>query len=379
MKILLVCDQFSPERSNYCYGLARSFVKMKHDVLIMSSKHRGRKDLGPNYEELDGIQVHRIPSIFIDRISWVFTPSASANLTRIARENNVDVVNSMHLVHYSTFTSANASLPKNTPLIISVLGTREQMGSALMNMLTRIFEQTIAKRTLRRANGIIADSYETKKSILRIGINPNKIEVIYDGVDTSKFVNTFDRSKSGSFNVVFVGGLRKQKGVYDLLRAIPKIENVIPSLRVLFIGDGPEREALRMTMKDLNIDSSTVIFTGVQPREKIISYLREASCFVLPSLSEGVSLALLEAAACQLPIVATKVGGTSEIMKNHDNAILTEPVSPDQLADAIAWIYRHPQESAVMGKNARLTAEKLDWLQIGQQTLEFYQKKLVLN
>lgn len=347
---------------------------MGNKVVILSSKHISKQEIGPEHEEIDGIEVVRIPSFFVDRMSWVYTPSASSMIAKVVKDYDIEIINAMHLVHYSTFTSVNARIADNIPIVISVLGTRENMGSAFLNFITRIFEHTLAKKTLGKANGIIADCIETRKSITRIGNYEQKVRVIYEGVDTSKFF-PISRHERDTFNITFLGGLRKQKGVHDLMAAAPTIISRIPHAKIIFVGDGPERQNLKYTSSSLGINNN-IIFMGNQPRNRVSSILQESDCFVLPSWSEGISMAILEAAATGLPIVATKAGGTTELIKNGENGLLADQRSPESIAQLIIWLSQNPEKAKQIGLAARKMAENLDWMKIATQTLDYYHSVL---
>lgn len=347
---------------------------MGNKVIVLSSKHISKHELGSNHEEVDGIQVVRIPSFFVDRISWAYTPSASSMIAKVVKDYDIEIINAMHLVHHSTFTSVNARIADNIPIVISVLGTRENMGNAFLNFMTRIFEHTLAKKTLAKADGIIVDCIETKKSIRRIGNYEGKIKVIYEGVDTSMFFPVNQR-KRDTFNITFLGGLRKQKGVRDLMAAAPAIISKIPHARIIFVGDGPERQHLKHMCSSLGLDNN-VIFMGNQPRNRVSSILRGSDCFILPSWSEGISMAILEAAATGLPIVATRAGGTVELIKNGENGLLVDQRSPATIAELIVWLSQNPDKAEEIGAAARKMAESLDWMKIAEQTLDYYRSIL---
>jgi glycosyltransferase involved in cell wall biosynthesis len=118
------------------------------------------------------------------------------------------------------------------------------------------------------------------------------------------------------------------------------------------VGEGPQKKALESQARDLGIDAQ-VTFTG--EAADVFSVLQRASVFVLPSFSEGLSNAVLEAMACSLPVVATDCGGTPEIITHGSNGILVSPGSADQIYSAIKKIIADRDFACSLGKNARDT------------------------
>lgn len=137
--------------------------------------------------------------------------------------------------------------------------------------------------------------------------------------------------------ILAVGRLSQEKAHRDLLQAFGRLcrGNVWPSLKLVIVGDGPERTRLQAQAASLNI-AANVKFMGQQ--SDVHAYYGIADVLVLPSHSEGSPNVLLEAMAAQVPIVATAVGGVPEIVENGETALLVTPSTPDQMADAISAI-----------------------------------------
>jgi len=115
---------------------------------------------------------------------------------------------------------------------------------------------------------------------------------------------------------------------------------------------------------------------GLIPNEKIPEYLAAADCFVLPSLSEGLGIAILEAQACGVPVIASRVGGISDIIKDGKTGILVEPKNPEAISQAIIKIFSEPEFAQKITQNAKANLEKYDWNNIGRQIERIYQELL---
>ncbi|ABL79118.1 glycosyltransferase family 4 protein [Thermofilum pendens] len=187
------------------------------------------------------------------------------------------------------------------------------------------------------------------------GIPEEKIEFIPNGVDTSTFQLCRDPSASEDFNIVFVGRLLKDKGVDTLLRIIYLINDELNLHDVKFtiVGSGPLEEDI----KKLAQKYQNVVFLGYVKHENMPSIYREANLFLLPSRSEGMPLSLLEAQACGLPAVASKIPGVLDIVRDGVTGRLVDAEDVRGFVSAIEECYRlwesSPQEYYNLNKKIR--------------------------
>ena len=115
------------------------------------------------------------------------------------------------------------------------------------------------------------------------------------------------------------------------------------------MGDGHDRTYFENIAKDLNINSY-ISFHG--DSNNVLALLQQSRIFILPSRAEGHSNALLEAMACGLPVIATKVGGNLDVLNNNENGILVEKENPEQLANAINRVLNDNKLAEQLGENA---------------------------
>lgn len=215
----------------------------------------------------------------------------------------------------------------------------------------------------------IAVSEDLKNWLLdRVGVNPLKIRQIYNGVDLTKFTNQtkvrsnhIPPSLSDEHNLVIgtVGRLTPVKDQQGLLDAVALLLKLNPSfvdrLQLLIVGDGALRNALELHAKKLGL-SEQVWFVG--DREDVPQLLQCMDIFVLPSLAEGISNTLLEAMACSLPVVATRVGGTPEIIADGEQGLLVQPQNPDALARALLQLLNDEVLRKQYGSSGRKKVER---------------------
>ena len=194
---------------------------------------------------------------------------------------------------------------------------------------------------------MVCVSDDTVRQMVEIGINPRKIQTILNGIDTSLFCIAGPRlGESG----VTVARLSPEKDIGCLLRAMAIIRGAYPSFSLEIAGDGICMDELRAMARELGLGHQ-VRFLG-QVRN-VRAVMEGAAIFILPSLTEGVSLTLLEAMASGLPVVATRVGGTPEVVVEGETGLLVPPSSPDELAQAILNLLQDSELRRQMGEKAR--------------------------
>ena len=147
-----------------------------------------------------------------------------------------------------------------------------------------------------------------------------------------------------------------EKDVANLVRATALTAGQADDLRIVVAGGGPCLNDLTSLVSELNV-ADRVAFRG-EVRD-VPSLLADASIFVLPSLSEGIPLTVLEAMAAGLPVVATRVGGIPEVVVHGETGLLVPPADPRALSQAILDLWRDPEKAWLMGKAGRRRVEGL--------------------
>ncbi len=215
----------------------------------------------------------------------------------------------------------------------------------------------------RLGGNFIAVSDEVATAMVRtIGPIQDKVTVICNGVDVKRYQKPVDKTevrsqlglKADARLVAVVATLKEQKGHRYLIEALTSIVPRHPDLHVLFIGDGDLREELQTQIKGLNLGDQ-IHFLG--NRSDVPELLAASDFFVLPSLWEGLPMSLLEAMATGLPIVATEVSGTVQVMIPNETGILVPPGDAGRLARAIEQLLSDPAQAQMMGAAARRRVE----------------------
>ena len=208
--------------------------------------------------------------------------------------------------------------------------------------------------SLRHATHVVTTNQPFAAMLASRGIPRSRITVLHNGVRDLPLVPVGVAALRQELNlcegervVVSVGRLSQEKGQADLIRAFSPLRD---RAKLVIVGDGADRPSLERFARALGLERS-VIFAGM--RANVAPFYAMADVFVLPSLSEGSPNALLEAMACSLPIVATRVGGVPEIATDGTTALLVPPRQPLALAGAIVRLLDDAALGAELGAAAR--------------------------
>jgi glycosyltransferase involved in cell wall biosynthesis len=214
-------------------------------------------------------------------------------------------------------------------------------------------------RLISRKIRYVTVSDEGREGVLRhIGLSEDKIITIYNGVDLKRYGHPVDRiavrTQLGlgvdDQLVATVGTLRIEKGHKFLIDAVAMILPQHPDLHFLFIGDGELEADLQAQVQSLNL-SDHIHFLG--NRSDVAALLAASDFFVSSSISEGLSMALLEAMAAGKPIVVTAVSGTKSVMVPNETGLVVPPGDAPKLAKAILELVSDPARAQAMGIAAR--------------------------
>jgi len=281
---------------------------------------------------------------------------AMFTLVKIMKEERVDFVHTF-LFRANFLGRIAASLAGVAKVISSIRVMEEE----------KKYHLFLEKLTSSLTDKFIVNSEALKNFVLeKIKVPPEKIEVVYNGIDLSglpKVENKIKRQELGCSEkdilIGTVGRLHKQKGIEYFLEAMKLVTGyrlqVTGGVKFLIAGDGPEGESLKFKVQGLKLEERVKFLGWRKDALEIISIL---DIFVLPSLWEGTPNVILESLAYAKPTVATKVGGVGEIVEDQVSGLLVEPASVQALADAIIWVLKNPEKAKEMGNKGKEKVEK---------------------
>jgi glycosyltransferase involved in cell wall biosynthesis len=215
----------------------------------------------------------------------------------------------------------------------------------------------------RLVDGFIAVSDEVRTTMIEIiGPIQGRIVVMRNGVDVERYRRSVDktlvRSQLGlgadARLIAMVGTLKEVKGHHYMVEAMTSIVPQYPDVHALFIGDGPLKRELQAQVEKVSLNTH-IHFLG--NRSDVPELLAASDFFALPSLWEGLSMALLEAMTTGLPIVASEVSGTVGAITHNETGLLVPPGNSQQLAEAIEQLLTNPKQAQAMGAAARRLVE----------------------
>jgi glycosyltransferase involved in cell wall biosynthesis len=220
--------------------------------------------------------------------------------------------------------------------------------------------QRAAQRLAHRlATHVVAVSRAVGESALALGVPPERVTVIPNGVDVERFASASSGAPADEGNgtpvVGSVGCLAARKDYPTLLEALALLRGRGREFRTLLVGDGKERARLERRVEELGL-RGLVTFLGERP--DVERLLPEMDVFVLSSREEGIPNALLEAMAAGRPSVATAVGGTPEVLEDGRTGWLVPPADPVALAGALEAALSDPAEAARRGAAAQRAARE---------------------
>ena len=186
----------------------------------------------------------------------------------------------------------------------------------------------------------------------------DRLHVLPNAVDTGEFHRGGLQSESGTLNILTIGRLIPSKRVEDGLHAVQRLMSLGVSCRYTVVGAGPELQSMIQLATRLNIDSH-IDFLGAQSHDRVLSELSRCDIYLHPSASESFGVAVIEAMAAFLPVIAAESAGTKDTVVPGVTGLLYRPGDIDALVNALLKLSRHPELRSIWGDAGRARAETL--------------------
>ncbi|MDD4909777.1 MAG: glycosyltransferase family 4 protein [Candidatus Omnitrophica bacterium] len=339
MKILILTNHFNCGGiTSYILNLSRGLAGRGNNIYVASSGG----DSAGRLEDL------RIPHFTIPiRTKCEVSPrvlAAALKLAGYARDNGIDIIHSHTRV-------------------TQVLGCLLSRLSGLPHLSTchGFFRRRLSRMVFPCwGMRVIAISEAVKEHLTGdLGVTPQKVRVVYNGVDVKAFSdvnNTQTAGIKGRFGlkdgpvIGIIARLSDVKGHMYLIEAMPQVLSELPEAQLFIVGEGRERGRLDKIISKLGLKEKTVIMPSVANTSEVLAAM---DVFVMPSLQEGLGLALMEAMAAGLPIAASNIGGIPALIKNAETGLLVEPKDTAGLARAITFLLKNRDEAYLMAHKAR--------------------------
>ncbi len=338
MKILLI----SPTQSGiggiaqHVQGLTKFLQNEGHEVEIMSSEN-----------------TFTIPIKGLKNPSFMISSFLKSKFKK-----NFDII------HAHNIPSALAMKNSSGKKILTIHGIFSKQIGQIHNKSTENISGKYEINALSWADAITTIS---KESLDYYSNHGYKVTQIPNGLDLSLFKQEVDRRYEKQ--IIYAGRLSKEKGTETLLKICNSLDDDID---LLIIGDGPEQEKFQ----NIQLKKNNVHYLGSQNHEKTISLIKGSDILIQPSLSEGISTTLLEAMACKTAIIASNVGGNTELIQDQESGILLESTNHEMFCKKIIELIEDPDLRNKISTLAYDVVKKYDWNVVGKSYLKLYQSLL---
>ena len=347
------------------WELAKRLVARGHRVSILGQKWwEGEDVLAREGVQVVGVAPFRpLFNAIGGHRSFVQPFFYAWHLFRYLRTHAFDVMECSNFPYLSCF-AARLAQPR-TPIVICWLEIRGLIGWLRYNGITGVFAAVSEKICIR-----LTDFNTANSSVTTSRFPPARpIRIIPNGVDACFF--DAPRKPSSPFAILNVGRLVPHKRLDMLLDAVAELRTEFPLVSLTLVGDGSSKNALKEQASRLGLDSC-VRFVDTHPSDdEVMEEYARASVFVLPSEQEGFGIVLVEAMAAALPCLV-------RIAPDSASSDLVEPGKTGlrfrtlpELVESLRWVFRHSEEAAAIGRNAREAARIYDWDRIADTTEAF--------
>jgi glycosyltransferase involved in cell wall biosynthesis len=350
VKILIISQRFRPligGAETVLGELAAQLVRLGHAVTLLTARW---DRAWPAEERVDGVHIVRLP---LPRLrmwgTWVYMRALRGWL---ARQGGAFDVWYVSMLKHSAWIAVGAARDHGVPVVLRTEGGGPTGDAAWQ---CRALGGKLIRRRCRRALRLVIPSAAMRTELEAAGYAPARVVYIANGVRVPREDEPAERTRwrrrlglePDARTAVFVGRISPEKGVADLTAAWPRVAATAADAQLILVGGGPAADELRAA----TAGDRSILWVG--PIQEPQRYLRAADLFVLPSHEEGMSVALLEAMALALPIVASDIPGNRLLVEHGRHGLLVAVGDPERLAGAVLQQWRDPERAAAMAQAAR--------------------------
>jgi glycosyltransferase involved in cell wall biosynthesis len=360
MNLLLINYEYPPVgggAATATQAIARALAAQGHSPHVLTARFGDQ----PAESEEQDVRIHRIPARRrrIEACSILemgsFVASALLRIRSLVRRHRIGGV-----IAFFSFPCGPVARWSDRPYVVSLRGgdvPGAEPGLARMHALLAPLRRLI----LRDACAVVANS--AGLSAMSEAADPVPVQVIPNGVDTTLFRPGPGPAASGTLRLLFVGRFQAQKNLSWLLRQLAG--SSVPPFSLTLVGDGPLRAELQAEAASLGL-SPHLEWLGWQSREQLAALYPRHDVLVNPSLYEGMPNVVLEAMACGLPVVASRVPGNDTLVHDGVNGFLFPLSDAPAFASALTKLATADRR-APLGRNALATAESFSWASVASR------------
>jgi PEP-CTERM/exosortase A-associated glycosyltransferase len=400
VKVLHVLESSVPDTGGYTIR-ARYIVDFQRRLgispVVITSPLFPRVPSGP-IDEIDGVRYYRTNNIASPAKAKSKLAAYAIRATMLARYRHavMDVVRRERpdVIHaHSSYTNPRSALPaarrRGLPLIYEVRTLWGESAVIEDGLRPDSWKHRLVWRfeldAMRRADLVVPIAQGIRDELIRRGIPASKLEVVPNGVDTSKFTpgpRDEARARSagltGQFVIGFIGTIRRLEGLATLIDGFQILQRDRPNVRLVIVGDGSERSEVQARAKRLGLDG--VLFTGTVPHADVASWYSVMDVLVYPRIRAVINervtpLKPLEAMALGRVCVGSDVGGLTELIRDEQTGLIFRADDPAHLAARLQLLIDDPARMDRLRQSAlRTVRQERDWGSIVPRYSELYER-----
>jgi glycosyltransferase involved in cell wall biosynthesis len=341
MKILMLAEPRSAHTLKWVRALAEKDISI---LLFSLFRYKGNEYDGQKNIQLECLNLK--PALFYKsegNVEKILFLKAVPYLKKLIKTYKPDLLHA----HYATSYGTLGALTGFHPYIISVWGT-DVFNFPQISWL----HKQILKYNFFKADRILSTSQIMARQTAKY--TRKKIDITPFGIDLNVFKPDRKLKADSSIYIGIVKSLENKYGIDYLIKAFKIIvdKHSQLSVRLLIVGGGSQETKLKNLTEQLQISNKT-IFTGLVKYDEVVSYHNKLTITVFPSLEESFGVAVLEASACEKPVIVSNVGGLPEVVLNGETGIIVEPKDPEKLAVEIEKLLLNEDLRTEMGKKGR--------------------------
>lgn len=351
MKIIIFAPYFYPHKGgveNFCMEISTRLAHFGNDVTIITSRLFDEIE----NENLNSVNIVRLATKNLLGGTFPFPVISKKNVRIII--NNIKgadcVIINTRFFLLSLYGLIIAKYLRIKSFHIEHGTCHPSLTNVLSSFCAWLYDQTLGRMVFVLADNHLAISQAAANFSEKLGAK--NVKIVYNSVDTNLFKPLKRNNRDKSLVLIYVGRLIEAKGVQVLIKAFKQINE--KNCCLMIVGTGNYEEQLKLTVNG----DDRIKFLGQQNRPEIISLLQQSDIFINPSFAEGLPTSVLEAAACELSLIATDVGGTCEIIHNKKDGFLVEPNNVEDLKNKLKLLIKDDDLRAIFSKKIRIKIEE---------------------
>ncbi|WP_411964468.1 glycosyltransferase family 4 protein [Haloferax sp. YSMS24] len=362
---------------NVVWNVAVESAKLGHQVTVLERKWSGV----PKNEVIEGVNIRRLnlstgPSKPWEQVPYKQLSSLHGGLRFVTDRVNF-AIQALRYLRKEEFDIVHVHLPFAANVICTLSpGLREKMvytahiGELEKRVVDPAFSPDVYLSS--RVSKTIVLNERTFDAFVSQGVDPAKLEIIPNGIETSRFETTSAEGDNSEILILFVGTITPRKGVVDLVQAMKHV-NHRNDVKVLIVGRTDLDKSYVEEVKDVVSNSTgNIELTGFVSQERLENLYNSADIFVLPSYEEGSSIAVSEAIASGTPVIGSDIDGVSSRLEEHVHGIFFEPGNTDELSEHIQALTTNNTLRNNMKENMKELQTRYSWSAVTENIISTY-------